>query len=333
MRNRDAVESFFYFNSPSQLKDWSFLVIEAIILFGAITAVWHALRFRRETGSSAALLTLLMTFLYGLVMDISSYYTVENFWHGEFSVMLLFNRLPLYIALFYPAFIYHAYMTIRRFGLTPLIEATAIGFYSGLMYEIFDNIGPMLNWWIWDRSDPTTWPYLNAVPVTSYHWFFLFTGVLAAVIHKVAWDWNERGLSKTKLTVAVILSPIVTILIGTLLFIPYNLFARSGHLTAAAGFHAILFLAAGLVVLLQIRRPKVDRDTLLLLFPLVFIVGHLLLYVAKFELFFGIDAAGLTRDGLAAANLPAAFFGILASLALTLFANGQATPRQIEEDS
>ena len=132
-------------------------------------------------------------------IDIASYYTVENFWHGEFSVMLLYNRLPLYIALFYPAFIYHACMTIRRYGFSPVVEAISVGFYGGLMYLIFDNLGPMLNWWIWDRSDPTTWPYLNAVPITSYFWFFSFTGTFAFVSRIICWDWVAQGRSSKRI--------------------------------------------------------------------------------------------------------------------------------------
>ena len=115
MRNEEATNAFIYFNAPSALQDWTFLAIEGMLVIGIILSIVHAFKHAKRTGTPAAIYTLVAAFLYGLVMDIISYYTVENFWHGEFSVMFLYNRLPLYIALFYPAFMYHAYMTIRRY--------------------------------------------------------------------------------------------------------------------------------------------------------------------------------------------------------------------------
>ena len=100
MRNTEALSNWLNFNAPSELKDWSFLAIEFILVVGTICTILHAVRHYKENGNYSALLTLLGAFGYGLLCDIASYYTVENFWHGEFSVMLVYNRLPLYIALF-----------------------------------------------------------------------------------------------------------------------------------------------------------------------------------------------------------------------------------------
>ena len=82
MRNTEAREHFFNFNAPSQLLDWSHLAIEWIMILGAVLALVHAIRTARQTRSSSALYTFSAIFLYGLVMDISSYYSVGNFWHG-----------------------------------------------------------------------------------------------------------------------------------------------------------------------------------------------------------------------------------------------------------
>ncbi len=318
MRNSEAIESLIYFNAPSALKDWSFLAIEAIILAGAVFAIFHAIRHGREHENPSALLTLIGCFTYGLLIDIASYYTVENFWHGEFSVMFLYNRLPLYIALFYPAFIYHAYMTIRRYEFSPLVEAIAIAFYGGLTYAIFDNLGPLLGWWIWDTSDPTTLPYLNSVPVTSYHWFFAFTGAFAFLTRLVCWDWVAAGRNTRVVAAGFVALPVLTCVVGGLLFVPYNLFANNGMLGAAAAFHGILFALAGLVFLFHYRRPAAHRDGLLMIFPLTYLVGHLYIYIAKFDLFFSVGADGLSQEGLAAGNLLVVVLASVASMSILI---------------
>ncbi len=318
MRNTEAVNSLVTFNAPSALKDWSFLAIELIILTGTVLAVVHALRHGREHENQSALLTLIGCFSYGLVIDIASYYTVENFWHGEFSVMFLHNRLPLYIALFYPAFIYHAIMTIRRYQFPRVVEAISIGFYGGLTYLIFDNLGPLLGWWIWDTSDLTTLPYLNSVPVTSYHWFFAFTGTFALLSRVVCWDWVAQGRSTGRVAAGFVALPLATCVVGGLLFVPYNLFAHNGMLALAAAFHAVLFALAGGVFLFHYRRPSSSRDKLLMIFPLTYLVGHLYIYIAKFDLFFSVDVDGLSREGLAAGNLIAVLMAMAGSMAILI---------------
>ncbi len=327
MRNTEALQALVYFNAPSALKDWSFLAIEAILVIGTVCAVAHAVRHRREHGNASALLTLLSCFTYGLLIDIASYYTVENFWHGEFSVMFLYNRLPLYIALFYPAFIYHACMTIRRYGFSPLIEAISVGFYGGLTYLIFDNLGPMLGWWIWDRADPTTWPYLNAVPITSYFWFFAFTGTFAFVSRIICWDWVARGRSTQVIAAGVAAIPVLVCLLGMALFVPYNLLARNGMIPQAAALYGILFGLAGLVFVFNFKKPNVSRDRLLMIFPLVYVVGHLYIYIAKFDIYFAVDAAGSSAEGLAVGNLIAAVVAMIGSLAITLLSHPAESPR------
>jgi hypothetical protein len=330
MRNEEATNSLLYFNSASELLDWSFLAIQGIIFIGVIISIIHALKYKQKTGSNSALLTLLACFLYGLTMDILSYYTVENFWHGEFSIMLLFNKLPLYIACFYPAFMYHAYMIIKRYDFSPLTEAICVGFYSGLMYLIFDNLGPILGWWIWDTSDPTTLPYINSVPLTSYHWFFTFSIAFALINRIISWNWVSSGASKIKLTIAHALQPIGTILLGTIFFIPYNLFSKSAPpydmLPWAANFelaslvHAVTFGLAGWLFLMKWRQPQGERDELLMAFPFLYLVGHAYMYIAKFDLFFTVNSEGLS-NGLAVGNLFAVLLALIGTSAIVLLSH------------
>jgi hypothetical protein len=323
MQNTAAREQFLSFNSPSQLIDWSHLAIEWLMILGALLALAHAFRTSRQSGSPSALYTFAGIFLYGLVMDISSYYSVGNFWHGEFSVMLVWNRLPLYIATLYPALIYHSYMTIRRFGFSRITEAVCTGFYSGILYMIFDNLGPALNWWVWDRSSPFSQPLLASVPLTSYHWLFLFNIALAFWLRTFAWDAVEKQ-QWTKARFGTLCTPILTILLGSVLFVPYDLFlfVFQEMVWVSVLIHALSFFFAGYWFLLHYQPPKMGRDSLLLLFPLLWLAGHLYLYTAKYEAQVAV-ADGLNAAGLAVGNL----FVVAAAMAIGLWITLCSHPR------
>lgn len=330
MRNEEATKSWIYFNSPSDLLDWSHLAIEAIILIGLLLSIAHAWRFYKRTGSPSALLTLLASVLYGLFMDILSYYTVENFWHGEFSVMLLFNKLPLYIVCLYPALIYQSIMLIRRYHFSKLTEAISTGFFGGFLYMIFDNYGPMASWWIWDTSDLTTLPYVSSVPLTSYAWFFLFTSMFTYINSIISWDWVAKGESKLKIGIAQALQPIATVFFGALLFIPHNLFAKSSppydmlpwdaNVEMAALIHVILFSAAGWLFLTKWRKPTQERDTLLMAFPFIYLTGFAYMYIAKFSRFFIVTEEGLSQ-GFAVGNLLVVIFATIIAATIVLLSH------------
>jgi hypothetical protein len=320
MRNEEARQSFISLNAPWELLDWSFIVIELILLVGIICAIVHAVRHARATGSHSALLTLGAAFYYGVLMDMFGYYGPESFWHGEFSVMFLYNRLPLYIALFYPAFMYHSYMMIRRYNFTPLVEAVSVGFYAGLTYQIFDNLGPQLGWWIWDPEEVTNQPFLSSVPVTSYQWFCTFEAAFAYVTRKVCWDLPASGAHKGRIGIGILLVPFLTFIVGTLIFVPYQTLIQLGHVGLAASTHALMFALFGLVFLFNFRRPDGKRDKLLMIFPLTFLVGHMYLYIAKVDQFYGATE-GLNAQGWPVGNLIAVILGMVGSMAILLLSN------------
>lgn len=333
MQNEEATNSLIYFNTPSQLLDWSFLAIEAILVIGFILTIVHAFKYDKANNTPSARLTLLAAFLYGLAMDIISYYTVENFWHGEFSMMFLYNRLPLYIALFYPTFMYHSYMLIRRYDFGPLKEAICVGFFAGFMYLIFDNLGPLLQWWVWDTQDPSTFPYVNSVPLTSYHWFFTFTIAFALINRIISWNWVSQNKSTAALTIGQLLQPTLTILLGSLIFLPYNLFAAimppydmlpwEPMLTMAAVVHVVTFSLAGALFIFGWKAPKQAPDKLLMTFPFIFLVGHTMIYIAKFDLHF-VDGGISELSG----NLLAVLISLAGSSVIVLISNQQAKERQ-----
>lgn len=306
--------------SPADLPDATFFAIEALMLLGFALAVTHAVRHHRRTGSPSALLTLAGCFVYGLVVDITAYYTVDSFRHGEFSVMFLNHRLPLYIALFYPAFLYPAFMTVRRFGLTPTVEAVSVGFYSGVTYLIFDNLGPLLGWWTWDRGSEFNQPFLSSVPLPSYQWFFLFTAAFAFTTRRICWE-RTPGRSLGRTWVEVLAIPLLTYLLGAIMFLPFNLFMAMEWFTLDAFAYAVVFAAAGFTFLLGLRRVRLPRDPLLMAFPLLWVVGLLYLYVATFARTFGTTPDGLSPQGRPVGNLVAVVVAMVASVAMTLLAH------------
>lgn len=318
MRNTEATSRWVSFNWPSELHDWSFVAIELILLVGVVCAGLHAWRDYKSSGRPSGLLTLLGALVFGLLNDIVSYYTVESFWHGEFSVMLLFNRLPLYISILLATLLYHVFMTIRRYDFPRAVEALSVGFCAGVMYMIFDNLGPMLEWWIWDREDPTNWPFFWAVPMTSYFWLFAWTAIFAALCRVVCWDWVQAGRSSASTVAGAFLFPVVTCVVGIVVFIPLNILGLYDLHAWIAVLYALCFGLAGLAFVLSWRRPRRPRDPLLMVFPLVWAFGHLFLYAAKLDLYLEVDASGMTADGLAAGNPLVAVAALIAFTAITL---------------
>lgn len=323
MRNADATQAWIYFNKPNELLDWSHLAIELIFVLGFALSIVHAWRYYKSKDSLSALLTLFAAFFYGLVMDVLSYYTVENFWHGEFSIMLLFNKLPFYITCLYPALIYHAIMTIRRYEFSRIVEAISTGLFAGFLYMIFDNLGPMLGWWIWDTTDPTTFPYVSSVPLTSYAWMFLFTSAFTFINQSISWNWLSGGQSKLKIAFAHVFQPLATIFMGVLLFIPRNLFARNTppwnmipldeNPEMGAFVYLVMFSLAIWLFMIKWRKPEVQRDLLLMAFPFIYLNGLTYIIISKIHLFSSVNSDGLTNDGLAVGNLVVIIFALIIS--------------------
>jgi hypothetical protein len=219
-------------------------------------------------------------------------------------------------------------MTIRRYGFARITEAVCTGFFAGFLYMIFDNFGPMVGWWIWDNSDPTTRPYINNVPLTSYAWMFLFTSAFTFINRKISWDWVEQDKSKLKIAIAHIFQPVLTIFFGVLLFIPYNLFAKTSPLynilpweanvQVATLVYLIMFSLAGWLFLIKWRKPKYKRDPLLMAFPFLYLTGFAYLYISKFHMFLNATRGGLNEDGLATGNLIVVMIALIVS-AMILF--------------
>ncbi len=78
------------------------------------------------------------------------------FVHNVFTVQFLQDRLPLYILSLYPALTYLAYTLVQQTGIlhrrNPLVGAACVAFVFHCFYEIFDHLGPQLQWWAWNPA-------------------------------------------------------------------------------------------------------------------------------------------------------------------------------------
>ena len=171
---------FINLRDPFHLTSWTQPVVEAVMIGGAILALWDAARRRRRTGDPTSLALWLAAVLYVLILEPPLYFPQESglqnqvgliFVHNVFTVQFLYDRLPLYIVAVYPAMAYLAYRLVETLGVFEhngsLAGAACVGFVHQCFYEIFDNLGPQLRWWIWNPAAKTNAPALAAVPLSS----------------------------------------------------------------------------------------------------------------------------------------------------------------------
>lgn len=252
---------------PSALP-WTSVALELVVLAVAGLTLRHALRAHRS-GDRAALITWVTIFVYGLVMEVVSYNTVDNFEHGAFTVSFYDHQLPLYIAVIYPVLLYTGIATARWLGLPPAFEAVAAGILIVAVDAPFDVVGPVARWWTWSDGDPNTAYRWAGVPVTSFYWHCAFGGILAALTARAA---RHR---RPPLWLAVPLS-LATIVAGVIAFLPFHglkaLGVRDGLIVGA-----LLGVCAALTAFAAAtRRTPRPRDPALLGFWLPF-VGYDLL--------------------------------------------------------
>jgi hypothetical protein len=165
---------------PTALADGTMPVVEALFVIGAVVALVHAVLWWRRRGDPTNLGLWCATIVYLLVLEPPLYFPDRFglqdsvgliFVHNLFSVQFLYDRLPLYIVAVYPALTYLAYVLVQRTGLldrhSPAAGAACVAVVFHCFYEIFDQLGPQLQWWAWNPSAPSNSPSLAAVPISS----------------------------------------------------------------------------------------------------------------------------------------------------------------------
>ena len=173
-----------YLNNPFDRVDGLMPLIELVMIGGAVWALWHAVVTLRRRGDATGLGVWLAAVVYVVVLEPPLYFPevfgIEEqvhlvFVHNEFTVGFLYDRMPLYILLLYPAMVYLAWVVVDRWQVgrgrsllrCALITGICVGFVHHAFYEIFDMLGPQRLWWAWDLSVATNGPRLASVPLSS----------------------------------------------------------------------------------------------------------------------------------------------------------------------
>jgi hypothetical protein len=271
----------------------SFLGLEVVVLVCAALTFAHALGRLRRSGDRLPLFTWIAILSYGVVMELVSYNTVDNFTHGPFTVMLYHGKLPLYVVAVYPVLLYTGITLARRLGLARWAEPLVAGLAIVLLDVPFDVLGPDQGWWSWSPTDVNIAARWEGVPLTSYYWHIAF-GACLALLTRSCERWLKLGWTMG-------LAPLVgamTIVAGGLSFIPFHLLQNEG---VSDGANLAILVTVCLGALLFGRRgaPVERPDRILLTTALAYHALFLLVLLTRSSVEDGAQKAAILLVGTA----------------------------------
>ncbi len=358
----ESGNAFVNIRAPWDLTNWTLFVVEALLVGGMVYAFVHAVR-RWRAGDPTVLALCVASIVYLFVIEPPLYFpdqigvtgqTELVFAHNVFTVQLMWDRLPLYIVALYPAMITLAYEIVRSVGVFRrhgvLIGGACVGFVHHCFYEVFDHLGPQLQWWYWNQLADPNHPSVEVVPLSSV---VLFATVApAALAAMVYWlvgrkvDAGERvaGWSLVGRTALAGLLMLLASVVGGL---PWSVF-NTDDPNAPAQIAALLielavFAVIGLIVLprtwVRSRAEgfSVDDPTrrYVLVWGSIYLATFLVLWmVALPDHLAAVD--GVTSDGVAVGSLAyaAGSFALAAgavALAVTTRSTGQGSDPVVAE--
>ena len=247
----------------------------------------------------------------------------------------MYDRLPLYIVAFYPAISALAYEAVRGMGIFrtrgPLVGAIAVAFVAQVFYEIFDHLGPQLQWWAWNPDNAVVnQPSLASVPVTSMLLFasvsigFLTYLVVRFVGPETRTKPVPTGLSLTGRTVAAgALTPLGMLVAG----IPSSIFGGdTPNVTAQSwilGIELGLVWITGLAILAREwsappAAVPIRLNAFVATFSVAYLAAHAVFWLSALPAY--LDATdGVTESGTPIGSgwyVVLCFLGALATLAV-----------------
>jgi hypothetical protein len=252
----------------------SFTLLELVVVGCSALTFIDARRCSRK-GDTAAMFTWASIFSYGIFIELMSYNVFKSFTHGQFPIMFYHQKLPLYISVIYPVFIYTAVRSVQRFGLSRWAEPFAIGLTIVAIDFPFDILGPGAGWWSWSETDPNMAYRWLGVPVVSYYWHLAWGGFITFMCRGLALRF--RDLSGWKLLLAIPVGAL-TIVGGIILFIPFHIIKGFG---VPDGAIVLALFAASLVIFVMARKNLRSEPTPLpLAAALIFAGFHVLAGIA-----------------------------------------------------
>ena len=287
---------------PWELANWTMPLLELVIIGGAVFALLHAIR--RFRGGDATNLALWCTSLVYLFVTEPPLYFPEWFGldeiygfifaHNQFSVQFMWDRLPLHIVAFYPAFSQLAYELVRSLGVFrqrgPAVGAVAVAFTCQVFYEVFDHIGPQLRWWAWNPDNEiVNQPALASVPMNS---MLLFASVsMGAMTYLVV---RLTGGRRRRLVPRILLAGVLTPPTMAIAGIPSSLV--TGNAKAwVLGVELALLWVAGLWLVYRTDRDE-PPSTFARLYPPVYLAAMAVCWLAALPAYLAAQD-GVTGDG------------------------------------
>ncbi|WP_319455386.1 MULTISPECIES: hypothetical protein [unclassified Mycobacterium] len=310
--------SVIHLRNPLALTNWTLPVLEAMMVFGAVLALWWAIRRLRREGDPTNLVLWVGSIVYLLVTEIPLYFPdvfgIQDqigvvFDHNVFTVQFLYERLPLYIVALYPAVttlafeIVRSLGTFRRHGI--VVGAVCVGFVHHCFYEVFDQLGPQLRWWQWNTDNPLNHPFFSSVPMTSVVIFAtLGPAVLTFLTMLLVGRHVEAGRRFTGVSLTwrtLVAGALVVVGVG-ILSVPSSVFGGDEPNTTAQAvvFAGYLALFAIVAVPVLVRRRLDERpvaaNPFVQLFGPLYLGVLALLWLSALPAYFGaVD--GVTGDG------------------------------------
>lgn len=330
-------------NNPFDLANGTMPVLEAIIVAGAVWALLHAVR-RLRAGDPVNLTLWCASLIYLFITEPPLYFPewfgLDDrygfiFAHNIFTVQFMWDRLPLYIVAIYPALSQLVYEVVRVLGVFkhrgPLVGSLAVAFVCQVFYEVFDMLGPQLQWWAWyDANLDVNHPALASVPMKSMVLFASVSfGVMTYLSVRLAGSpapdgGPRRGRSLAwRIAVAGALTPPSMALFG----IPSGIFGGDDpNLTAQAWVLGIqlglVWLAGAWVLVDRVRwrgeQPPEPMTPFARVYPAVYLGALAALWLVALPDFLDADG-GLTPDGTPVGSgwyTLACFAGAAATLAV-----------------
>ena len=339
------------FNDPTDLASWTMPFLELLVIGGAVFALVHAVRRLRRDSDPTNLVLWFASLVYLLVTEPPLYFPewfgLDKiygfiFAHNEFTVQLMYDRLPLYIVAFYPAISALAYEVVRSLGVFarrgPLVGAVCVAFVAQVFYEIFDHLGPQLRWWAWNPDNvQVNHPMLASVPLNSMVLFASVSiGFLTYLVVRLVGlrDLSEPPRSRLSLTGRTVAAGALTPLGMLVAGIPSSVFGGdSPNTTAQAwilGIELGLVWVAGCWLLAREARSgsgsgsgsgegRVPLNRFVAVFPAAFLLVHAVFWLTALPQLLGAED-GVTDAGTPVGSAPyvllcfVAGFGLLALL-------------------
>lgn len=310
-----------HLRNPLELTNWTMPVLEAVMVLGAVLALWWSIRRLRREGDPTNLVLWIGSIVYLLVTEIPLYFPnlfgIEDqigvvFDHNVFTVQFLYERLPLYIVALYPALATLAFEIVRTLGVFRryhvVVGALCVGFVHHCLYEVFDQLGPQLRWWAWNTDNPLNHPMFASVPMTSV---YIFATLGPAVLTFLAMVFvgrhvaAGRRLSALSLTWRTLLVGVLVLVGLAVLSIPTSLFGGADPNTGAQAVVFALELAVYAMVAIPVltrqwlagrRAGDIAPNLFVQVFGPLYLGTLLVLWLSALPAYFGA-VGGVTSDG------------------------------------